>query len=117
MFYPNEIRQAAEYGSTDKSEIKDQERVLAKQLIQNLAHHFKPEKYQDTYRENLRALIEAKAKGQKIAAVPGVSRAPVVDLMDALKKSLAKPAAAERRPALRAVPKPSVMLKKPRKVG
>ena len=52
-----------------------------------------------------------------IAAVPGVSRAPVVDLMDALKKSLAKPAAAERRPALRAVPKPSVMLKKPRKVG
>jgi len=65
MFYPNEIRQAADNGSTDKSEVKEQERVLAKQLIENLAAPFKPEKYHDTYQENLRTLIEAKAKGQK----------------------------------------------------
>jgi DNA end-binding protein Ku len=117
MFYASEIREAGEYGSTDKSEIKDQERVLAKQLIQNLASHFKPEKYHDTYQENLRKVIEAKANGQKITVVPGVSKAPVVDLMDALKKSLAKPAPAEQRPMLRAVPKAAVALKKPRKVG
>jgi DNA end-binding protein Ku len=118
MFYPNEIRQAADNGTTDKAEVKDQERVLAKQLIENLAARFNPEKYQDTYQENLRALIEAKAKGQKITAVPGVSKAPVVDLMEALKKSLtAKQPPSEKRPALHAVPKPAAVQKKDRKAG
>ncbi len=118
MFYPNEIRQAADNGTTDKSEVKEQERVLAKQLIENLAANFKPEKYHDTYQENLRALIEAKAKGQKITAVPGVSKTPVVDLMEALKKSLtAKQPPSEKRPALHAVPKPAAVQKKDRKAG
>jgi DNA end-binding protein Ku len=118
MFYPNEIRQAADQDSTDKSEVKEQERVLAKQLIENLAAPFKPDKYQDTYQENLRALIEAKAKGEKITAVPGVSKAPVVDLMEALKKSLtAKQPSPEKRPALHAVPKPAAVSKKDRKAG
>jgi DNA end-binding protein Ku len=118
MFYPNEIRQAADQGSTDKSEVKEQERVLAKQLIENLAAPFKPDKYQDTYQENLRALIEAKAKGEKITAVPGVSKAPVVDLMEALKKSLtAKQPSPEKRPALHAVPKSAAVSKKDRKAG
>ena len=118
MFYPNEIRQAADNGTTDKSEVKEQERVLAKQLIENLAANFKPEKYHDTYQENLRALIEAKAKGQKITAVPGVSKVPVVDLMEALKKSLtAKQPPSEKRPALHAVPKPAAVQKKDRKAG
>jgi DNA end-binding protein Ku len=118
MFYPNEIRQAADNGITDKSEVKEQERVLAKQLIENLAANFKPEKYHDTYQENLRTLIEAKAKGQKITAVPGVSKTPVVDLMEALKKSLtAKQPPSEKRPALHAVPKPAAVQKKDRKAG
>ena len=117
MFYPNEIRQAADNG-TDKSEVKEQERVLAKQLIENLAAPFKPEKYHDTYQENLRTLIEAKAKGQKITTVPGVSKAPVVDLMEALKKSLtAKQPPQEKRAALHAVPKPAAVQKKDRKAG
>jgi DNA end-binding protein Ku len=118
MFYPNEIRQAADNGNTEKSEVKEQERVLAKQLIENLAAHFHPEKYQDTYQENLRALIEAKAKGQKITPVPGVSKTPVVDLMEALKKSLtAKQSPSEKRPALHAVPKPAAVQKRDRKAG
>jgi DNA end-binding protein Ku len=117
MFYPNEIRQA-DNGNTEKSEVKEQERVLAKQLIENLAAHFHPEKYQDTYQENLRTLIEAKAKGQKITAVPGVSKTPVVDLMEALKKSLtAKQPPSEKRPALHAVPKPAAVQKRDRKAG
>jgi DNA end-binding protein Ku len=119
MFYTNEIRQPAEMGSaSDKSAIKDQERTLAKQLIQNLANPFEPAKYQDSYQENLRNMIDAKAKGQKITAVPRASKAPVVDLMEALKKSLAKPAAAPPRPALRSVPKPAAApMKKNRKAG
>ena len=118
MFYPNEIRQAADNGNTEKSEVKEQERLLAKQLIENLAAHFHPEKYQDTYQENLRTLIEAKAKGQKITAVRGVSKTPVVDLMEALKKSLtAKQPPSEKRPALHAVPKPAAVQKRDRKAG
>jgi DNA end-binding protein Ku len=89
MFYSNEIRTAEEHGHTDKAEIKEQERSLAQQLIESLAAPFHPEKYHDAYQDSLERLIEAKAHGQKIAAVPHPARAPVVDLMEALKKSLA----------------------------
>src|SRR5258708_19562665 len=83
MFYPNEIRQAADNGITDKSEVKEQERVLAKQLIENLAAPFKPEKYHDTYQENLWTLIETNAKSQTITAVPALPQVPTVNLLSA----------------------------------
>jgi DNA end-binding protein Ku len=87
MFYANEIR-SADAGSTTKTEIKDAERALAQQLIKNLAAPFQPDKYHDGYQTRLREMIEDKAKGREIAAVPHVQRAPVIDLMAALKKSL-----------------------------
>ena len=107
MFYSNEIRPAAEYGNADKSEIKEQERTLAMQLIENLAAPFQPEKYHDTYQEGLRTLIAAKAEGQEVVAPPQVSLPPAVDLMAALKKSLSetKKPAAEKKSLLRVVPK------------
>jgi DNA end-binding protein Ku len=116
MFYQNEIRPAVEYTSTNKSEIKEQEKTLAKQLINTLAGEFKPEKYHDVYQQNLQKLIEAKAHGQKISVVPHVAQAPVIDLMDALKKSLSSktPAAA---PPLSVVPKRAEGAKKTRKTG
>ena len=121
MFYQNEIRSAVEYGSTDKSEIKDQEKTLAMQLIQNLATHFQPEKYHDAYQQNLQKLIAAKAKGQKISVVPHAAHAPVVDLMQALKNSLSKPAPKSSPSSsptpLRAVPKRAVPRRKTRKTG
>lgn len=105
MFYSNEIRQVAEYGQTDKVELKDQEKKLAQQLIESLAATFEPEKYHDDYQQSLRAMIEAKLKGQEVAAVPHPQMAPVIDLMEALKKSLAeKQAAAVKKPPVRAVP-------------
>lgn len=108
MFYSNEIRAEAEYGRTDKGQIKEQERTLAQQLIESLAAPFQPDKYHDTYQAGLQNLIEAKSSGRKIAAVPHAqAKAPVIDLMEALKKSLAKkPAAvAEKKPSLVATPK------------
>ena len=78
MFYSNEIRKAEEHGHTNKTEIKEQERTLAQQLIESLAAPFQPEKYHDTYQDSLQQLIEAKASGRKIAAVPHPARAPVV---------------------------------------
>ncbi len=118
MFYSNEIRPAAEYGHTDKAQIKEQERTLAEQLIESLAAPFEPGKYHDTYQNSLQALIDAKSTGRKITALPhGPAKAPVIDLMEALKKSLAKkPAAvAEKRPSL--VREPKTERKQGRKTG
>jgi DNA end-binding protein Ku len=92
MFYSSEIR-AAEAVPTDKIEVKDQEKKLAEQLIESLASPFQPDKYRDDYSDNVRAMIAAKLQGQEVAAVPQPHLAPVIDLMDALKKSLA-----EKRP-------------------
>jgi DNA end-binding protein Ku len=108
MFYSNEIRAEAEYGHTDKGQIKEQERTLAQQLIESLAAPFEPDKYHDTYQAGLQNLIEAKSSGRKIAAVPHAqAKAPVIDLMEALKKSLAKKTAAvaEKKPSLVGAPK------------
>lgn len=89
MFYSNEIR-AAESVPTDKIEIKDQEKKLAQQLIESLAAPFEPQKYRDEYQENLKAMIAAKLKGQQVTEVAQPHLAPVIDLMEALKKSLAE---------------------------
>jgi DNA end-binding protein Ku len=100
MFYSNEIR-AAEAVPTDKTEVKDQERKLAEQLIESLAMPFQPDKFRDEYSDNVRAMIAAKLQGQEIAATPPAHLAPVIDLMDALKKSLAEkhPPTAAKAPA------------------
>src|SRR5947209_11836442 len=101
MFYSNEIR-VAESSSTDKAELKDQEKKLAQQLIENLAVPFEPQKYRDEYQENVRGMIAAKLKGQEVTEVAQPHMAPVIDLMEALKKSLAEkqtPTAATAAPA------------------
>jgi len=76
----------------DPSEVKTNERELeiAKQLVDSLAGDFEPDKYRDTYREEVLALIERKAQGEEIAAQPPAEevRAPAPDLMSALKASL-----------------------------
>ena len=109
MFYTNEIRQVAEYGQrTSAAEPKEQEKKLATQLIESLAAKFEPDKYKDQYQESMKAMIAAKQQGEEIAAAPHAKLAPVIDLMDALKKSIAekeKPAA--KKPPVRAVPAPA----------
>ena len=49
---------------------------------------FEPQKYRDTYRENLRKMIEAKIEGQSVIETPETHIAPVIDIMEALKRSL-----------------------------
>ena len=91
MYYPNEIRRLAEYGADGSEgdfEVKPAESKLARQLIESLAAPFKPEKYADEYQHRLKELIEAKRAGKETAATEGPKLAPVIDLMDALQKSL-----------------------------
>ena len=109
MFYSNEIR-AAESVPTDKVEVKDQEKKLAQQLIESLAAPFDPQKYRDEYQENLRAMISAKLQGRQVTEVAQPHLAPVIDLMEALKKSLAEkkaPAAAPAVTSVEAAPVPA----------
>ena len=99
MFYVDEIRQVEEF-RTDTSLIKDRELELAKTLISSLAEDFQPEKYHDTYRENIRRMIEAKVSGREIVEPPAPKLAPVIDIMEALKRSLSE----QRKPVQSATP-------------
>ena len=94
MYYQDEIRQVDEF-RTDTSLVKDKELEMAKMLISSLEADFEPQKYHDTYRENLQQMIEAKIEGKKVVATPAAHVAPVIDIMEALKKSLAE----KRKPA------------------
>ena len=101
MYYSEEIRQVDQFGAPDV-ELKEAEVKVAHQLIQALATKFEPEKYHDNFEENLRKLIEAHLEHR---AVPTVEKprkmAPVVDLMAALKESLAQ-MEGKKKPAARA---------------
>jgi DNA end-binding protein Ku len=76
----------------DPNEVKTTKREvdIAKQLIDSLAGEFEPDKYRDTYRDDVLALIERKAEGKEIAIQPAAEEvaAPTPDLMSALKASL-----------------------------
>jgi DNA end-binding protein Ku len=74
----------------DDVEVRPREVDIAKQLVESLAADFEPEKFHDTYREEVLALIERKASGEEIAVQPArdVQDEPVPDLMAALKASL-----------------------------
>jgi DNA end-binding protein Ku len=62
---------------------------VAKSLVENLSAEFDPERYDDTYRSELLELIRAKAAGQELPERQE-EEAPVVDLMQALRESVAR---------------------------
>jgi len=118
MFYQDEIRNVDEF-RTNNDLVKPKELELAKSLVESLVADFEPQKYHDTYRENLQQMIDSKIEGRKVVATPEPSIAPVIDIMEALKRSLAekkKPARAETATTEReeAAAEP-VATKKPRK--
>src|SRR5207237_7175100 len=88
MYFTNEIRQVDEF-RTDLDLVKEKELALATTLIDALAAKFEPDKYKDTYRENLLAMIQTKIQGQKVVEAPEPHIAPVIDIMEALKRTVA----------------------------
>jgi DNA end-binding protein Ku len=90
MYYADEVRKVEEYGCPDV-ELKDAEVKVAHQLIEALAGDWDPEKYRDEFQDNLKKLIETKLEGGEVTEVEKPKKlAPVVDLMSALKQSLAQ---------------------------
>jgi DNA end-binding protein Ku len=105
MYYAEEVREVEGFGAPDV-ELKEAEVKVAHQLIDALADKWDPEKYHDTFQENLKKMIQTKLEGGKIAEVEKPKKlAPVIDLMAALKQSLSemegrkKPAATAPRAA------------------
>lgn len=89
MFYAAEVRSEDEYRA-EGSAVSDKELQLAETLIHSLTAPFEPEKYRDTYREKLEALIAAKVQGQPATPISAPSVQPrVADLTEALHQSLA----------------------------
>ena len=90
MYFVNEIRQLPEYGVFESMNLKPQEVKLTEQLIESLTEPFKPKQYHNEFQEKLKKLIEAKRQGKRVViGEQQPKRAPVIDMMTALKKSLA----------------------------
>jgi DNA end-binding protein Ku len=103
LYYPKELNVLAEYGQDGqdgKVEIRPQEVELAQRLVENLAAPFQPEQYEDEYQKKVLELIQSKREGKEIHVVTPRKTAPVVDLMEALQRSLAS--AEEKKPPKRA---------------
>src|SRR4051794_36830812 len=90
LFLAEDVRSQAEIDeAVDAIDVKEPELELARQLIDSLVGDWEPEALQSEYRQDLRKLLEAKLAGEEIAVPEPVADAPVVDLMEALKKSVA----------------------------
>jgi len=90
LYYPNEIHDVARYGKNNASNLKKPEIALAEQFAKGLVAPFRPEKYHDEYQERVKKLIESKERGTAAPKPEKTTRlAPVVDLMTALKQSIA----------------------------
>ena len=83
----------------DATEVKGAELELARQIVQGLAAEFDPSELSSSYRRDLRTLLEAKLRGEEIAEPEPVAEpAPAVDLIEALKASVAAAKASSSRP-------------------
>ena len=102
MYFADEVRSLPEYGRQDEVKVKPEEIKLAKQLVESLAGDFDPKKYHDEYRERLKALLDAKLQGQEVTVAAQPQLAPVIDMMEALKASLAARPAPPSKPPARA---------------
>jgi DNA end-binding protein Ku len=95
MYYADEVRKPERVGK--KGQLRDAEVKMAKSLVENLSASFDPEKYDDRYREELLALLRAKAKGKKLPEPKEEEEGEVIDLMQALKESVQRTQKQQKR--------------------
>ena len=100
LYFAEDIRPRAEIDeAVEETDVKDPELAMARQLVESLVGDFDPEEYKNEYRSELRAMLEAKLAGQEIARPEPAPEAPVIDLMDALKQSVAQAQKDKGKPA------------------
>lgn len=105
LYYPEEVREVSEYGSQEPMKLQEQEVSLAEQFMKQLTSAFHPENFKDEYQARVEQLVESKEAGEATPAPekPKKQMAPVINLMDALKKSIEKREATGKKEPHRAV--------------
>ncbi len=109
LFVAEDVYSQAEIAeAVGDADVKENELQLALQIIESLEGDFDSAELKSDYRRDLRALLDAKLSGQEIEVPEPAEEAPVVDLMEALKASVAaakKGGAEEKKPKAKAKPK------------
>jgi DNA end-binding protein Ku len=91
LFFAEDVRSTAEIEeAVAEADVKEQELELARQVIDSLVGEWDPAEFENEYRRELRTMLEAKLEGREIKRPEPVPEAPVVDLMDALRKSVSE---------------------------
>ena len=118
MLWPDEVR-AAHFDILDQEvDVRPQELAMASSLVESLASDFDPDEYHDAYREQLLAMIDAKVHGGEgivASEAPASSGGEVVDLLTALRESLARAGGTEEAPAKKVPARKSAAKKAPAK--
>jgi len=91
LYFAEDIRSRAEIDeAVAGTEVKEPELAMAKQLVEGLVGAFDPKEFLNEHRGEVKAMLEAKLAGEAIARPEPVAPAPVIDLMEALRQSLAQ---------------------------
>ena len=100
MYFADEVRDFGEIDKGASAKVREGELDLAVKLLGELANDaFEPERYADEYRQRVLNLVQTKVEGKEVvAAAPRAERGHVIDLMEALKTSLAERAASPKKP-------------------
>ena len=98
LFFADDVRSKAEIQeAVVETELNEPELELAQQVIASMVGEWEPAEFENEYRRDLKAMLEAKLAGHEIKRPEPVAETPVVDLMEALRRSVAE--MAERKEA------------------
>ena len=91
LFFADDVRSKAEIEeAVEATEVRDAELSLAGQVINSLVGDWNPQDFENEYRRDLRAMLDAKLSGEQITRPEPVAETPVIDLMEALRRSVAE---------------------------
>jgi DNA end-binding protein Ku len=91
LFFADDVRSKAEIEeAVEATEVRKQELTLAGQVIDSLVGEWKPEDFENEYRRDLKAMLERKLAGETVMRPEPVAETPVIDLMEALRRSVAE---------------------------
>ncbi len=103
LYFADDVRSKAEIEeAVGAVEVKDAELGLAEQVINSLVGAWEPADFENEYRRDLRAMLDAKLSGEQIARPEPVAETPVIDLMEALRRSVAEVQGAKKPAAKKA---------------
>jgi DNA end-binding protein Ku len=116
LYYANEVRSYEDVDDTATFTFSDKERELAERLIDQLSNdEFVPGQYHDDYADRVRAAVDQKVAGKEVVVSAEAPRAQIIDLFEALKKSIAEAKKPERPAAPAAEEEAALPARPPKK--